>query len=1258
MNRLKILKGFMIWLGLVVIIVGTFATIVSAEGTTSLIIKLAAGLSQEEQAAVIGRCGGVELSSVTALRLHTIEVPTTDLNAVLLNYRSDPQVERVEINQTRKVEGLPADPLYPGQWALPRIGWDSVFGSFLPFGWATVAILDTGVDPLHPDLAGNILAGTSIINGSGGTVDPNGHGTALAGIVAALSNDLGVAGVGFSGVKIMPVTVLGADGTGQDSDIISGIIWAVDNGANVILMGFSNPGFSQNLQDAIDYAWSKDVVLVAAVGNDASTDPTYPAGDRGVIGVSSTDSDDALSSFSNYGSDTTNDVFIAAPGENILTTGLDYVTYPSITGTSASAAIVAGVAAFMRASDPLLSNGVVVGRLARTADPAGTQYQTGNGRVNMARAVSDTSTDPIEPTGAPGGGPYVGPYTIATLKLNVQRVGAASITVNSGASFNPQFRVENNNNGSDSSRTFSGSWSVNTTGSISCAPTSGNFSALASGSSVTINLNCTAPTGPASGTVTVSASGNPSAGSNVCGSGGNTCSSSENLAVTINAPTDTTPPVITPNISGTSGTNGWYTSDVTVSWTVTDPDSSITSSTGCGQTTITTDTAGTALTCSATSAGGTSSQSVTIKCDKTPPSATLSVTSGTPGNNGWYTSDVTVHTSGTDTISGPVTCTADQFQTTETAGTNFNGSCTNDAGLSTNAATLTVKLDKTGPTAALSVKTGTPGNNGWYISNVTVQTTGTDSISSPVTCTADQFQTTETAGAVFSGSCTNDAGLKTDATQLTIKLDKTPPTGVSGAPNRAADHNGWYNHAVDVVFTGSDSLSGIDSCTTANYSGPDSAAVSVNGTCTDQAGNTSSPVASSAFKYDATAPAVALSAARTADNNGWYNHAVSFTVKGDDITSGIASCDQPVDYTGPDSASASVSGSCTDEAGNTGTGSANFKYDATAPSVTLSADRAADHDGWYNHAVSFAVTGDDITSGIASCDQPVDYTGPDSASVSVSGSCTDEAGNTGTGSANFKYDATPPAVSNVLADPVAVGQQMTITATIGDSSDGGSNIESAEFRINDGAVDVLTGLMEAGDGSFDEPMEDVTAAVASPAVGVYNVCVHGTDGADNIGSEECTFLAVYDPSAGFVTGGGWINSPSGAYADDPSLTGKATFGFVSKYQKGTNVPTGNTEFQFKTGSLNFHSDIYEWLVVSGARAQYKGTGTINGTGNYGFLLTAIDGQVKGGGGVDKFRIKIWDNDEGGIIVYDNKMGSSDVGNDATELGGGSIVIHK
>jgi hypothetical protein len=167
------------------------------------------------------------------------------------------------------------------------------------------------------------------------------------------------------------------------------------------------------------------------------------------------------------------------------------------------------------------------------------------------------------------------------------------------------------------------------------------------------------------------------------------------------------------------------------------------------------------------------------------------------------------------------------------------------------------------------------------------------------------------------------------------------------------------------------------------------------------------------------------------------------------------------------------------------------------------------------------------------------------------------------------------------------------------------------------------------------------------------VCV--ADACGNRVEKEFCYMVIYDPNAGFVTGGGWINSPLGAYTLNPALTGKANFGFNAKYKKGQSVPTGETEFQFQVGNVNFHSAAYQWLVVAGAKAQYKGTGTLNGVAGYGFMLTATDGQVSGGGGVDKFRIKIT---YGTQTIYDNVPGASDDIDVASpqELGGGSIVI--
>jgi hypothetical protein len=255
---------------------------------------------------------------------------------------------------------------------------------------------------------------------------------------------------------------------------------------------------------------------------------------------------------------------------------------------------------------------------------------------------------------------------------------------------------------------------------------------------------------------------------------------------------------------------------------------------------------------------------------------------------------------------------------------------------------------------------------------------------------------------------------------------------------------------------------------------------------------------------------------------------------------------------------------------------------------------------------------------------------------------------------DITLDDEAPLFNEVIAapNPVQLNNPIVVTTTIDDTATGSSVISGASCL-----VDGVSSSMSASDGTFDEPVEDVTFTINGyPTAGVHNISVTAMDAAGNPAVAEEILLAVYDPSAGFVTGGGWIMSPEGAYAPDPTMTGKATFGFVSKYQKGAKVPTGQTEFQFKTGNLNFKSTIYDWLVVAGSKAQYKGVGTINGAGEYGFMLTAIDGAINGGGGTDKFRIKIWDKatDQ---LVYDNQLNAPDTSDPITVIGGGSIVIH-
>jgi hypothetical protein len=197
--------------------------------------------------------------------------------------------------------------------------------------------------------------------------------------------------------------------------------------------------------------------------------------------------------------------------------------------------------------------------------------------------------------------------------------------------------------------------------------------------------------------------------------------------------------------------------------------------------------------------------------------------------------------------------------------------------------------------------------------------------------------------------------------------------------------------------------------------------------------------------------------------------------------------------------------------------------------------------------------------------------------------------------------------------------------------------------------DPLTYAWDFGDGSATGTGSTPTHSYST--VGVYTVCLSVNDGAVT-SDPTCTLAVIYDPSAGFVTGGGWIDSPAGAYKADESLAGKATFGFMSKYQKGASSPTGNTAFKFDLAEMAFTSQSYEWLVVNqaGTNAQFKGSGMINGladpNGNaYKFMLWPSDGSP------DTFHIRIWWEDMAGEHeVYDNGTGQA--------IGAGNIVVHK
>jgi subtilisin family serine protease len=320
------------------------------------------------------------------------------------------------------------DPRRPEQWALDRVPYEAVWGATKFGAGMTVAVVDTGVEAAHEDLAGSVVAGTDLAGdqaqvdpADNGMVDPGGHGTHVAGIIAAHANNgRGIVGAA-PGAHIMPVRVLDAHGSGTSSGVADGVIWAADHGARVINLSLGG-GPSDGMRTAIQYARSKNALVFAAAGNgyQSGNTPTYPAAYPEAIAVAAVDSNLNHASFSNSGSY----VDIAAPGDMILSTygGSTPNDYEYMAGTSMATPYAAAEAALLMAENPNLTNDRVEQIMESTASDLGSPGRDdffGYGLVNPRSAALAAS--PTLNQGTKGNG-----YWVVTIDGQVRPFGHAA----------------------------------------------------------------------------------------------------------------------------------------------------------------------------------------------------------------------------------------------------------------------------------------------------------------------------------------------------------------------------------------------------------------------------------------------------------------------------------------------------------------------------------------------------------------------------------------------------------------------------------------------------------------------------------------------------------------------------------------------------------------------------------------------------------------------------------------------------------------
>jgi thermitase len=382
------------WLAWLLVLLGLLVT-PAAFGQecvpNELLVKFRPGTSTQARAVVHRSMGAIVRERIRTLDVDVVSLPHgLAPSRAAAFYARSAYIEYAEPNGIYLPTGVPSDPSYGQEWGLDHIqapqAWDIAQGR----SDIAIAILDSGIAQDHEDLASKVTFNEDLTDSNSGEDDVYGHGTHLAGIAAAVTdNGVGIAGVGFR-CSLINIKVALDDGSSNDKVVAQGILDATRAEAKVICMSFGSSSRSETVERAINIAWNNNVVLVASAGNGGGSAPYYPAAYENCIAVASIGPNDQKAGDSNFGPW----VDVAAPGVGILSTlpnrpnAFRRQGYGTVSGTSQAAAFVAGLAGLVWSSPSGGSNSAVRARIEATCDQIlGTGEFWARGRINAARAV-------------------------------------------------------------------------------------------------------------------------------------------------------------------------------------------------------------------------------------------------------------------------------------------------------------------------------------------------------------------------------------------------------------------------------------------------------------------------------------------------------------------------------------------------------------------------------------------------------------------------------------------------------------------------------------------------------------------------------------------------------------------------------------------------------------------------------------------------------------------------------------------------------